>query len=455
MRDWFQMGLLSLCESLLWGLVTLFLSLSLDLFVPWSHAFAVIFVAHLLGQSISLATIKRVDVGGSCDRFSNTREHAKNRMLFVWAGALVVMGVAIWVVFRRGGYRVSWLYIQTALCVLASASGINSITKHLDAAKATRKMVFGTIVFFVISLFSIVPQAMILRHTVYYLVVSSVFIVRQRGSEVDQDMGISRDKRWNLSSVVVVCTAGFVALVLVAFLSGGKRLLSDLYQLVQPFLEKGFDLILLPVAYLLEWISNILSRLIDPNNADFAVEFQPFLDQMREMQEQNETVSILPIWVKWLFIGLVTAAVLVFLWRFISRTMERPQGEAIIESRVSVASSDAVKEWLDLTLSEAKRKLAKRFEGFRKMISSSEPQTIQDLYLATVEYASKKIVPKDPSQTPLEYLDLLRSNADSSYVAELVGTISLTFSECYYSGTQPTSSQWRSALSAYRMLTQG
>jgi len=135
--------------------------------------------------------------------------------------------------------------------------------------------------------------------------------------------------------------------------------------------------------------------------------------------------------------------------------MERPQGEAIIESRVSVASSDAVKEWLDLTLSEAKRKLAKRFEGFRKMISSSEPQTIQDLYLATVEYASKKIVPKDPSQTPLEYLDLLRSNADSSYVAELVGTISLTFSECYYSGTQPTSSQWRSALSAYRMLTQG
>ena len=216
-----------------------------------------------------------------------------------------------------------------------------------------------------------------------YLAISSIFIVRQRGFEVDYEVSERKNKLWNASSVILVCVAGFVALGLVALLTGGKQLLGDLYQFMEPALEKGLDLIILPVAYLLEWISNILSKFIDPNNADFAVEFQPFFDQTKEMNEQDEVVSLLPPWAKWLLIGLAIVAGLIFLWRFISKTEDRPETKSDAESRTSVFSPNAFKEWLDLTLSQGREELSKKLREIGRLILRPEPKTIEDLYLAT------------------------------------------------------------------------
>jgi len=253
------------------------------------------------------------------------------------------MGILIWVVSWYGGHHLSWTYAQVVFLVFASALGINSVTKHLDAAKAMRNMVFGTLLLFAIGLFPYVPQKVILGNTACYLAISSIFIVRQRGIEVDDEVSARKNKLWNASSVILVCVAGFVALGLVALLTGGKQLLGDLYQFVEPALDKGLDLIILPVAYLLEWISNILSKFIDPNNADFAVEFEPFFDQTKEMKEQDEIVSLLPPWAKWLLIGLAIVAGFIFLWRFISKTEDRPEGKSDAESRTSVFSTNAFK----------------------------------------------------------------------------------------------------------------
>ena len=112
------------------------------------------------------------------------------------------------------------------------------------------------------------------------------------------------------------------------------------------------------------------------------------------MQEQNEVIAVLPQWVKLLVIGLAIVAVLVLPWRLISKTVEKPEGEPLAESRISVASTEVVKEWLDSTLLEGKQKLAMRFRQIGKFLSASEPKTIEDLYLATIDFTSKKLYSK-------------------------------------------------------------
>ena len=477
MRDWFQIVLLSVCETFLWGSVTFALSVRLGFSLSSGYAFGTVFIAHLLGQLIALVTTRKKKNEGMWHDSQNSGDereeslgrgrdaaeagapdHAKNRMLFLWVCVLSIMGVCIWRVWEHAVYDVSWLYMEIAISVLASALGINSVTKHLDAAKATRKMVFGAMVFFVMGVFQTVPQTMILRGTICYLPLSSVLIVRQRGFEVGPgDIGTKQqrqwNRQWNTSSLIVVCVAGFMAVVLFVVLTGGKELLRDMYQLIQPILEKGFDLILLPIAYLFGWISDLLSGLIDPDNAEFAFEFQPLRDETKEMQEQNEVIAVLPQWVKLLVIGLAIVAVLVLLWRLISKTVEKPEGEPLAESRISVASTEVVKEWLDSTLLEGKQKLAMRFRQIGKFLSASEPKTIEDLYLATIDFTSKKLIPKDPSLTPFEYLEVIEDSTDSPQITDLIRTISLIFSECYYSGARPSPTQWTTALSAYRDLT--
>ena len=436
-----------------------FASICLDLSVLWGHAFAVVFGAHLLGQLVALATeayTKNSEIhtliprSGSCEvTFS---ANAKTRLLLYWGAVIFAMGILMWVVSWYGGYRLSWTYAQIVFFVFASALGINSVTKHLDAAKAMRNMVFGTLLLFGIGLFPYVPHKVILGNTACYLAILSVFIVRQRGLEVDDEVSARKIKLRNASSVILVCIAGFVALGLVALLTGGKQLLGDLYQFVEPALEKGLDLIILPLAYLLEWISNILSKFIDPDNADFAVEFQPFLDQAKEMEEQDEVVSLLPPWAKWLLIGLAIVAGFIFLWRFISKTEDRPEGKSDTESRTSVFSTNAFKEWLDLSLSEGREELSKKLKEIGRLISRPDPKTIEELYLATIKYTSRRIIAKDPSQTPFEYVKIIETNSPDT--ADLVHTISAIFSECHYSETPPDPIQWATALTAYHTLTQ-
>ena len=460
MRDWFQIVLLSLSESFLWSSVVFFACICLDLSVLWGHAFAVVFGAYLLGQLVALATEAYTKNSESHSRISRSGSsevtvsgNAKARLLLYWGAVIFAIGILIWAVSRYGGCHLSWTYAQIVFSVFASALGINSVTKHLDAAKAMRNMVFGTLLLFAIGLFPYVPQKVILGNTACYLAISSIFIVRQRGFEVDYEVSERKNKLWNASSVILVCVAGFVALGLVALLTGGKQLLGDLYQFMEPALEKGLDLIILPVAYLLEWISNILSKFIDPNNADFAVEFQPFFDQTKEMNEQDEVVSLLPPWAKWLLIGLAIVAGLIFLWRFISKTEDRPETKSDAESRTSVFSPNAFKEWLDLTLSQGREELSKKLREIGRLILRPEPKTIEDLYLATTEYTSRRIIAKDPSQTPFEYAKAIEANSNSPDTADLVHTISLIFSECHYSEIPPNPIQWATALTAYRTLT--
>ena len=114
-----------------------------------------------------------------------------------------------------------------------------------------------------------------------------MLIVRQRGFEVGPgDIGTKQqrqwNRQWNTSSLIVVLCTGFMAVVLFVVPTGGKNSEGYVPELIQPILEKGFDLILLPIAYLFGWISDLLSGLIDPDNVEFAFEFQPFRDETKK-----------------------------------------------------------------------------------------------------------------------------------------------------------------------------
>ncbi len=427
------------------------MSYRLGLGFSWEGAFAVILASHFLGQWAAARVMRRGD-GHTSDFDAGDGDSLKRSLLLAWAGILIGVSVCLGIIWHSIGHPMSWLCTGVALSVLSSAVGINAVTKHLGSLGARRKLVLGSIIFFFMALGRTAPQSSVFRDTILYLLVSSMFLIRQRGLEVDKSVLVSRNRRWNTSSVIVVSIAMLLAVAFSLGSSAGRQLVSELLRVIEPVLEKTLEIILLPVGYFIQWLGAILQRFMTQDDTKFSIEFDSFLDDLRKLQQEQDTLLTLPLWLKLLLSGTVITVSLILLWRFISRTMDRTEQGFADESRISLASSGAVKEWLDLTLNEGKQKLGKSLQRLRRLVSGSDPQTVEEIYARATEFMSKKGFPRHPALTPFEYLRIIENHMGASEVFSYLETISLIFSECHYACRKPEEAEWQSALSAYHGL---
>lgn len=427
------------------------MSSRLGLGFSWEGAFAVILASHFMGQWAASMVMRRGD-GHTSDFDAGDGDSLKRSLLLAWAGILIGVSVCLGIIWHSIGHPMSWLCTGVALSVLSSAVGINAVTKHLGSLGARRKLVLGSIIFFFMALGRTAPQSSVFRDTILYLLVSSMFLIRQRGLEVDKSVLVSRNRRWNTSSVIVVSIAMLLAVAFSLGSSAGRQLVSELLRVIEPVLEKTLEIILLPVGYFIQWLGAILQRFMTQDDTKFSIEFDSFLDDLRKLQQEQDTLLTLPLWLKLLLSGTVITVSLILLWRFISRTMDRTEQGFADESRISLASSGAVKEWLDLTLNEGKQKLGKSLQRLRRLVSGSDPQTVEEIYARATEFMSKKGFPRHPALTPFEYLRIIENHMGASEVFSYLETISLIFSECHYACRKPEEAEWQSALSAYHGL---
>lgn len=427
------------------------MSSRLGLGFSWEGAFAVVLASHFLGQWAAAGVMRRGD-GHTSDSDAGDGDSLKRSLLLAWGGILIGVSICLGIIWRNTGYPISWLCTGIALSVLSSAAGINAVTKHLGSPGARRKLVFGSIVFFFMALGRIAPKSPVFRDTILYLIVSSMFLIRQRGLEVDRSGLVSRNCRWNRGSVVVVAAAMLLAVAFSLGSSAGRQLVSELLRIIEPVLEKTLDIILMPVGYFIQWLGAILQRFMTQNDTDFSIEFDSFLDDLRKLQQEQDGLLTLPLWLKLLLSGTVITVSLVLLWRFISRTMDRAEQGFADESRISLASSGAVKEWFDLTFNEGKHKLAKSLQFLRRLVSGSDPQTLEELYARATEFMSQKGFPRHPTLTPFEYLRIIENHMGPGEISSHLETISVIFSECHYACRKPQEAEWQSALSAYHGL---
>lgn len=474
--------LLSLAEALLWGRIVSLLSSGFRLGLTWESAFIIILISHLLGQWVTWIALKRgagsftgpgaarctdrdsdrsspildegSEVSGRTAWGGVRRSGSASRcnLLLAWAGVLIGICGCLGIVWRNEGYVNSWFYTGIAVSVLASAAGVNSVTKRLDSQGARRKLVVGSILFFFMALSRPLPETAVLRDTILYLSILSVFLIRQRGYEISGPSVISKKRQWSLGSLITVSVVMVFAIVFSLGSSVGRELISQLSEKLWPVLETILEYVLLPVGYLVQWIGMFLQKFIKPDDSDFDVEFESFRENMRKMQESKDGLWTMPVWLKWLLAGSVIAGCLVVLWMFISRTLEKAEERSVDESRVSLVSSGVVKEWLDLTLEEGKQKFRKSLQKLRGLFPLADPGSLEELYAGTTEFMSKKGFPRHLTLTPLEYLSVIESQISSSEISAYLRTISVLFSQCYYAGRKPEGTEWELLLSAYHSL---
>ena len=302
MKDWLQRTLLSLSEAVLWGRAVFIISWVLGTGVSWEGAAAVVFVGHLAGQ-LGLSKIRENSALRDADKpGSGSDELLKRRILLVWIGIVGAMGASLWIILKNAGH-LSWLPTGLTLTVLASAGGINAVTKRMDSSDAQKRLVFGSVAFFLMALTEVAPQPVVLRDTILCLCVSTVFLIRQKGKEVDRSRGDTQN-RWNAGSVISVSVILILALILTFGSSVGKQLLSELMSLIYPLAEKLLEIILLPVGYLIQWLITVLKRFIVPDESRFKMEFESFRDDIDKLQQEEQSLLALPLWAKIILWGL-------------------------------------------------------------------------------------------------------------------------------------------------------
>lgn len=466
MNDWSLSVLLSLSEALLWGRVASLFNSHLDFGFTPGNGFAVIFVSHLLGQWAARGAMtygkKRNSRGHGSGRsgpgevrpgrLRDALDVGPRRSLFLaWAGVLMGICGCLGIIRKATDYSSSWLYTVMALAVLSSAAGINTVTKRLTSQGALKKLVFGSIVFFIVSLTRLSPETAVLRDTVLYLLVSSMFIIRQRSHEVAGWGVASRRHYWNAGSVIVVLVAMCLALTFCLSSSAGRELVTEFFRRLGPVLETTLKYVLMPVGYLIQWLVVFLKRFARTDGSTLSFEVNGALEELQKLKSQDR-LWIMPVWLKWLLAGSLLIACFALLWLFISRILNQAEPPGVSESRVSLASKGAVKEWFDLTLNEGKQKLKKSLQRFRRLVIFREPGNLEELYAGTTEFMSQKGFPRHPASTPFEYLGHVEARIESSEAIAYLRTISVVFSRCHYSGKKPEEAEWRLALSAYRSL---
>ena len=432
--------LLSLSEALVWGRVASLLSSRLNPGFTWVNAFTVILVSHLLGQWAAAGAVRRGGGGRG------------GSLLLAWAGVLIGLSGCLGIIWCSTGYSSSWFYTGIAVSVLSSAAGINTVTKTLNSEGARKKLVIGSLLFFFMSLTRSLPETLVLRDTILYLLASSMFLIRQRHHEVNGSSLTSKKVQWSVGSVLIVSVAMFLAIGFSLGSSAGRELVLELFRKLGSVFETTLKFVLIPVSYLVQWLVGLLRRFVRPAGFTFSNGADSYLEDLLKLYGERSSSWMLPVWSRWLLAGSLIVACVMLLWLFISRTLRQAEQHPINESRVSLASSGAVKEWLDLTLRERKQNLKRSLLRLRRLMPLTGPSTLEELYARTTEFMSRKGFPRNPALTPFEYLRLIETQITSSEVSGCLRTITVIFSQCHYADRKPEEAEWASLLSAYHGL---
>ncbi|HHY34097.1 MAG TPA: DUF4129 domain-containing protein [Firmicutes bacterium] len=369
-----------------------------------------------------------------------------------WAGVLTGLSGCLGIIWWSTGYSRSWFYTAIAVSVLSSAAGINTVTKTPNSEEARKKLVIGSIVFFFISLTRLLPETLVLRDTILYLLASSMFLIRLRRHEMNGPSLTSKKVQWSVGSLIVVSVAMFLAFGFSVGSSAGREVVLELFRKLGLVFETILNFVLIPVGYLVQWLVTLLQRFVRPAGFTFSHGADSYLEDLLKLYGDRSSSWTLPVWLRWLLTGSLIVACLVLLWLFVSRVLQQAEQHPVNESRMSLASSGAVKEWLDLTLKERKQNLRRSLQRLRRLIPLTGPNTLEELYARTTEFMSRRGFPRHPALTPFEYLRLIETQIKSSEVSTCLRTITVIFSQCYYANRKPEEAEWTSLLSAYHGL---
>jgi len=400
--------------------------------------------------------------GYGLDRLTRKADpgHRNHLVLLGWLSPIVTSGIFLVIVWLKPG-GLSWditisaeVPLYLLLWALCSVQGINR-ARSSSLVISQHNALAGTLILALVASFRVSRSVNLASGALIFALLSTLDVALVRQRQVLSTVHPGQRRYWAAGG------AGFLALALTiaAFASmgvpGAVSFISQVVSRVWDIISTIIIYMVIPIAWIAEWLVMRLRERLQLNTRE-SQGIPPLRKQLLEqLEEQASELVQLPPWAHAVLTGLAVAAALWLIWRFVlKRGPLKPQESQLKETRTSLLEKDAFREWAKSSMDEM---LARVRSGVTKALGSilsNEPRTIQELYMRSLELLSKRVHPREQSQTPLEYLGSILKHVPSQAGREAFSYITELFCRCHYSGKPPQASEWEKAVHAYSVLTQ-
>ncbi|MGE5579943.1 MAG: DUF4129 domain-containing protein [Bacillota bacterium] len=400
--------------------------------------------AKALGAGASMAGASKAVVSGDGGPSGN-----RLVLLALWLGPMFLLGyvsVRAYSLLGFGGILTTML-----TWIVASSRGIAAATHPAESESARRGLVWGTAALGFMSLVRLRGGSPGTAEILAFLLLSTALLVLRRRQEVVQNVPSQAGAPWAAGGAVFAATVLASVLIVYAIGSGGFGTVVRVLAAVRDFVSVALGYIILPLAYLVEWLILRMRRAIEGYELETQKMPSSLGDELTKQLRESQELAEVPAWLKWGGLVLVIAATIGLAWFLVSRFYRRSQQQVASETRESLVEGGALREWWGSVAEGIRGFAAGALSGLRSLVGW-EPQTLEGVYAATLALLGKRGLPREMHVTPYEYRCSVRDHMPDEAAKRALDTITEVFSECYYSEREPDESEMKLVMDAYKLL---
>lgn len=459
-------GILSaLAEAVIFGRLALSGLAHVDLPNIATWAFCLAAVAHAAGNAAARLSLRASTAGvsgagvsaagapvtGALTGAAADGEPGAHRLLLLvlWLGPMLLLGYASVRAYDLLGFGGVLTVMLT--WIVASARGIAAASHPAGSESARRGLVMGTVALGVMSLMPMGSGSPGTAEILAFLLLSTAILLLRRRQEVVQRVSSQAGAPWAAGGVAFVVVVLVGVLLVYAIGSGGLGTVVRVLRTVRDLVSAALGYIMLPIAYVVEWLIYRLRRAIEGRELETQQVPPSLRDELAKHLQENQELAEAPEWLRWGGLVLVVAAAVGIAWLLVSRFYRRSQEQVASETRESLVESGALREWWDSVAEGVKGVAAGALSGLRSLVGR-EPKTLEEVYAATLALLRKRGLPRDPHVTPHEYRCSVRDDMPDEAARLALDTITDVFSEFYYSEREPGESEMKLVMDAYKLL---
>lgn len=420
-------------------------------------AFCLAAVAHVAGNAAARASeagtpgdaSRGTGSSASVSSGSGRTDRRRPVLLALWLAPMLILGYISARAYDLLGY--GGIFTTMLTWIVASARGIASATQPAGSESARRGLVSGTVILGLLSLVRLRNGSPGVAEILAFLLLTTALLVYRRRQEVARRIFSQEGTPWAAGGAAFTVVVLVSVLVVYAIGSGGFGAVVQVLKTIRDLVAVAIGYIMLPFAYLVEWLINRMQRAMEGRELEIRLETRGLGDELAKQLRENQQLAEAPEWLKWGGLVLIIAAIIGVAWLLVSRLHRRSQREAALETRESLVEGGAVREWWDSVTQGARDIAAGALEGLRSLIGR-EPQTLEEVYAATLALLGKKVLPRETHVTPHEYRCLVSDYISDEAVKRALDTITDVFCAYYYSEREPGTSEMKPVIDAYRLL---
>ena len=400
---------------------------------PWFFALAA--ASHVAGHAAAAFSVGRLEQNG------------RKLLLAFWVLSGAVLGAFVFLEHGRIGFGGAFVCFLTWLA--CSARGIMTITQPRNSDSVRRGFVLGVLALSCFSLLRTERGVGDVASVFAFAILCSALLVVERRREVTERLSAPEETPWTVGGTVFILAALFLALVLYGAGSGGFGAVAAFIGVLWGYLVTVLGYALVPIAYLVQWlIAGVRRILVSRETQEIKLPRSPLEDLGKQLEETRP--GIIAPWVKWGLLGLALISLAAAAWFVASRLQRRSRRETQNETRISLGEGEVMKEWLAdmaVALSDLMSTAGRRIRRLLK----TEPQTLEEIYVAALDLLGRRGMPRKPHLTPYEYLTSVAAGLPDE--GELALTrLTQIFAKLHYSERLATPTEIGEALTAYRGL---